>query len=417
MAAGAVLCASLVGVAVAAARAEGRERRALRSPLLAAPVQISPAQERVLDLSRRALALSAPPVLRLGDAGSGVEFGRIADVAPSRSGDTVYVLDEMEGQVSAFDRQGRRLFTFGARGEGAGEFRRPVDLLVLPWSGEVGVWDMDAQRLTLHGPGGERPRTVDPSPGGRRTSSRTVRRVGTYADGYVVEVHEDPLLVGPGSQHALLIRLNRELAVRDTLARVLVPGVTASHVETAAGSSATTWHNPPVYSPALSWASLDDGSVLMAPGGPPDVYRLTASGATRFRWRHRPGRLTRSDRLRRLEGEIETGLFRAPPVPVTVLEPLHRRFFSILRPSFTGVLGGAAGEIWVRRFDTRASWEGHALIWERVAYDGTALPAIQLPGGFRPRRVIGALMYGVATDSLGVERAEVYPVNDHIQKR
>lgn len=417
LAAGAVVCAVLAGATAASVRAGGKERSALRSPLFAAPVQISPLREHSLDLSHEAHGLTGPPVLRLGGEGSGVDFGRIADVAPSRTGDTVYVLDGMEALVSAFDRQGRRLFTFGGRGDGPGEFRRPTDLLVVPWSGQVAVWDLDAQRLTVHGPGDEHPRTVDPAPGRRRTSSRTVRRLAAYDDGYVVEVHEDPLVTRPQHQHALLIRLDREFGVRDTLARVIVPGVTASHVETAAGSSATTWHDPPVFSPAPSWDVLADGTVLLAPGGPADVYRLAAQGAERFRWRHRPGRLTRSDRLRRLEGEIATGLFRAPPVPVAVLEPLHRRFFATLRPSFTGVLAGAAGEIWVRRFDTRASWEGHARTWERVAGDGAALPALQLPQGFQPRRVVGSLLFGVATGPLGVERVEVYSVDTHDVKR
>jgi hypothetical protein len=417
LAAGAVLCASCAGVAIAAARAEARERSALRSPLFTSPVQVSPVRQLTLDLSREEVRLAARPTLRIGDDVSGPEFGRISDVAPSRSGDTVYVLDAMEARVSAFDRGGRFLFGFGGRGSGPGEFRRPAALLVLPWSGDVGVWDPEAQRLTLHSPDGAQPRTVDPSPGRRLTSSRTVRRLAAYRDGFVVEVHEDPLVVGPERQHALLVRLDRDFGARDTLARVAIPGTTAFHVEAAVGSSATTWLNPPVYSPVLSWDLLADGSVLLAPGGPPDVYRLEAQGATRMRWRHRPERLTRRDRLRRLEGEIETGLFRAPPVPVTALEPLHRQFFSTLRPAFTGVLAGPAGDVWVRHFDTRDSWEGHSLTWERVARDGTPRPVIRMPEGFRPQRIIGSQVYGVAVDPLGVERVEVYLLDEDVQKR
>jgi predicted AlkP superfamily phosphohydrolase/phosphomutase len=121
--------------------------------------------------------------------------------------------------------------------------------------------------------------------------------------------------------------------------------------------------------------------------------------------------------MRRLEGEIETGLFRAPPVPVRVLEPLHRQFFSVLRPTFTGVLTGPAGEIWVRRFDTHSSWEGHARTWERLAANETALSALQLPEGFRPRRVVGNLLFGIATDPLGVERVEVYPLDNNARNQ
>ncbi|HEY0020409.1 MAG TPA: 6-bladed beta-propeller [Longimicrobium sp.] len=398
---------------VAEARARAQVRRELSSPLFAAPVDLAPARERVLPRSDAPRPLPMRPVLRI-DGGDGLAppFGRLADVAPSRSGDTLYVLDEMEARVSAFGRDGRFLFAFGRKGRGPGEFLRPTHLLVLPWSGAVGVWDADAQRLTLHAPDGARPRVANPAAGHRTTASKTVRRLAAFDGGFVMEVHADPLLVGPDGQAGALVRLDTALAAADTLVRFAVAGVRATHVETAAGSSATTWLNPPVFSPAPSWDLLRDGTVVFAPGGPAEAYRIGAGGAARVRWARAPGRVTRQDRLRRLAGEIDTGLMRVPPVPPTVLEALHRRFFAHVRPAVTGVLATPGGEVWARRFDTEASWEGHARTWDRAGWDGSARTPVRVPPRFRPLRISGSHVYGIAFDDTYVDRVEVYPLSE-----
>lgn len=320
-------------------RARAGVRAELASPLFAAPVDEAPARERVLPVRAEAHPLAAAPVLRI-DGDDGVGFGRLADVAPSRSGDTVYVLDQMEARVTAFTRGGLFLFDFGRKGPGPGEFTGPTQLLVLPWSGEVAVWDREAQRLTLHAPDGSRSRVVDPAAGSRRTRSRTVERLAAFGSGYVMQVHADPLEVRPDRQRGALVRLDTAFQAIDTLVRFAVAGVRAWHVETAAGSSATTWLNPPVFSPAPSWDVTADGTVLFAPGGPAEAYRLGADGALRVRWPSPPRRITREDRLRRLAGEIDTGLLRVPEVPLGFLEALHRRY---LRARAAGGYGRPGG--------------------------------------------------------------------------
>lgn len=394
-------------------RTRTHTRHELASPLFASPVDLAPVAERVVPApSDRARAAFAR-VLRIdGGTREAPVFGRLADVAPSRSADTLYVLDEMEARVSAFDARGRFLFEFGSKGPGPGEFRGPTRLLVLPWSGEVGVWDPVAQRLTLHAPDGSRPRVVDPAAGSRRTTSRTVQRIAAFRDGFVMEVHADPLEVRPDLQRGALVRLDTGFRAADTLVRFAVPGVRAWHVETAAGSSATTWLNPPVFSPTPAWDLLADGTVLFAPGGPAEAYRLSAEGALRVRWNTAPERVTRRDRLRRLEGEIDTGLFRAPDVPLGFLEALHRRFFARVRPAVTGVLAGPAGEAWLRRFGTEESWLGHAREWDRTGWDGAARTTVTMPPRFRPVRIAGSLMYGIASDEMYVDRVEIYRLSE-----
>ena len=409
--------AAVLTVAVlSAARHDTRVERELQSPLFAEPVRLAVDMERVLARGAAFQEVGdADRVLRIdGVAGDGDGgFGRLADVAPSRSGDTLYVLDEMEARVTAFARDGRMLFRFGGAGEGPGEFKRPTQVLVLPWSGEVAVWDHGRQRLTIHRPDGSAPRTADPAPGARRTTSRTVQRIAAWDGGYVLQVDSDPLRVEAAEQRGVLVRTDTALGGADTVAGFPVAGVRATHVETAAGSTATTWHNPPVFAPAASWDVLADGTVLLAPGGPAEAYRIAPSGAVlRARWAVVPGRVDRRDRLRRLRGEIDSGLFRAPDVPLSLLERLHRRFFAAVRPSVTGTLAGPGGAAWVRRFDTGTSWEGHARVWDRVDAQGRALPPLRLPAGLRPVRYANGLLYGIARDALYVDRVEIYRIRN-----
>lgn len=408
----AALGALCVGFGGAELHARARIRAELASPLFASPVEIVPARAHLLPVGEAPRPLALAPVLRIQGGTRGTpDFGRLSDVAPSRSGDTLYVLDQMEARVYAFARDGRLLFDFGRKGPGPGEFRTPTHLLVLPWSGEVGVWDREAQRLTIHAPDGSLPRVVDPASGERRTSSRTVVRMAAFASGFVMEVHADPLQVKPEQQRGALVRLDTSLGGADTVVRFPVAGVRAWHVETAAGSSATTWLNPPVFSPVPSWDVMADGTVLFAPGGPAEAYRLSAGGALGIRWRSPPRRITRGDRLRRLAGEIDTGILRVPDVPLAFLETLHRRFFARVRPSVTGVLAGPGEDVWVRRFNTAESWEGHARTWDRADWNGTGRAPVHLPPRFRPLRISDGLIYGIAFDETYVDRVEIYRIS------
>jgi hypothetical protein len=397
-------------LALSAFRLDARADRERGSALFTAPVALLPRAERLLPPPEETAAHdigAAERVLRIADDVEAV-FGNVTDVAPSRSADTVYVLDGMNATVSAFDRAGRLLFRFGGRGDGPGEFRGPVQLLVLPWSGEVAVWDGERQRLTLHTPAG-RPVRVDDPDAERRTTSRTVQRIAAYDDGYVVQVHADPLRMKPGRQRGALIKLDSALHTTDTLFHFAIADVRASHAEWENGSSATTWLHPPIFSPAPSWDVLSDGTVLFAPGGPAEAYRVAPDGAvTRIRWPAAPRRITRADRLRRLAGERDRGLVASRTTPLVVLEPLNRRFFAAAAPSVTGVLAGPGGSLWTRGFDTRDGWEGFARTWARAGTSGRRLPGVRFPERFTPLRIHGGLVYGVREDASNAQFIEVY---------
>ena len=397
--------------ALSAFRGGARMDRELASVLFTDPVSLRPAVEHRLPARTASRARDIGPaqrVLRIGGQAGEVEaaFGTVSDVAPARSGDTVYVLDGMNASVSAYSAAGRFLFAFGGEGGGPGEFRRPAQLLVLPWSGEVGVWDVEAQRLTVHTAAGAVARVLAPGAGDARGR---VQRVRAFAGGYVMEVHSDPLQVNAAAQRGALVRLDTAAAAPDTLFHFPIAAVNASHVEPAPGTSVTTWLKPPAWSPEPRWDVTADGTVLFAPGGPDEAYRVDPSGrAARVRRPAPAARVTRGDRLRRLEGERDRRLIGSPSTPVAVLEPINRRFFAAVRPGVTGVLAGPGGRLWTRGFDTRESWRGFSRTWAVTHADGTPAGAVRLPAGFEPLRITRGVVYGVRVDALHVERVEAY---------
>lgn len=397
--------------ALSAFRVGARVDRELGSVLFTHPVALTPDVERSLPARAsgevREIGIGER-VLRIGGEAADVEavFGRVADVAPSLSGDTVYVLDGMSASVSAFGMDGRHLFAFGGKGGGPGEFRRPEQLLVLPWSGEVAVWDVETQRLTVHTPTGNAVRVLAP---GAADARGKVQRIRAFGGGYVMEVHSDPLQVSRTEQRGALARLDTAARAPETLFRFAIAAVNATHVEPAPGTSVTTWLKPPSWSPEPRWDVLADGTVLFAPGGPDEAYRITPAGeVTRLRRTVEYARVTRRDRLRRLEGERDRRLIASPSTPVTMLEALNRRYFAAVRPAITGVLAGSGGSLWTRGFDTGESWLGFSRMWDRAGADGSPRPSAQLPAAFEPLRIADGVIYGVAEDEMHVQRAEAY---------
>jgi hypothetical protein len=406
----------LLGVfALSAFRAGARAERELASDLFTHPVALTPDVDRLLPARAPADVReigAGERVVRIGGDAGDVEaaFGSVADVAPSRSGDTVYVLDGMSFSVSAFGADGRFLLAFGGEGGGPGEFRRPVQLLTLPWSGEVGVWDVETQRLTVHTPAGKVARVLAP---GAADPRGKVRRIRAFAGGYVMEVHSDPLLVSQAEQRGALVRLDTAAEAPRTLFHFAIAPVHATHVEPAPGASVTTWLNPPYWSPEPRWDVLADGTVLFAPGGPDEAYRIAPTGGV-TRLRREPGysRVTRQDRLRHLEGERDRHLIASPTTPVNVLEPINRRFYAAVRPSVTGMLAGSGGSLWTRGFDTRDDWRGFSRTWYRTHVDGTPSGPLRLPSEFEPLHIVGGLVYGIAEDEMHVQRVEAYRVEE-----
>lgn len=96
--------------------------------------------------------------LHLRTIGERGELERATGVAVDRAGSRIYVIDRASNEselhrVVAYDRDGKRLFAFGRRGSGAGEFNVPVQAAVGP-EGTLYVLDAGNFRVQAFDPDG-----------------------------------------------------------------------------------------------------------------------------------------------------------------------------------------------------------------------------------------------------------------------
>ena len=90
--------------------------------------------------------------------------------------DGVVVLDVGTLQLSAFGRDGALRWTAGRKGNGPGEFARPVDLALMP-GGDIAVLDPDNSRVSVFGANGRYKRSITSS------SAVSARSVCATTDG------------------------------------------------------------------------------------------------------------------------------------------------------------------------------------------------------------------------------------------
>ena len=110
--------------------------RNLRNPIYETPI---------LEL-KEDLSLGGP------DARGDCAFGRIGDFVVDDSG-SIYVLDQQDSHIKAFDKDGRFVRTIGRRGQGPGEFESPVTLSFNRTTNELAVCQ-HSRRMSFFKPDG-----------------------------------------------------------------------------------------------------------------------------------------------------------------------------------------------------------------------------------------------------------------------
>lgn len=397
-----LLCAALT------ACGDERFDAELASALYAAPVPVEPAEvvqapagpARVDDVG------DAQRILLVGgvEGDERATFGRIADVAATGGGDTVYVVDALQRRVTAFAADGRYLFTAGRRGEGPGEFEEPVSAAHLPWNGGVAVWDLALQRLTFLAPDGAVRDTRRPLPQG--DLAKLGRRLRAWRGGMLLEVHDDALVTPPDRQRGHLVRLDTAGRVRDTVLTFAIPPVFGTAQEDNGRIVSASWAWSPHWTPKPTWDVRPDGEIVFAPGGRPDVYLFAPDGTPRRKltrpWT--PRSITWSDRVDNLAEARDRGIYA--PAPAWILEIINRESYARVRPSVMGILAGPGDGAFVRRFDTDEEWEGRGRTWDVVSADEAR--AFRFPAGFHPLLHTGGRTFGVRQDSLDVDYLEGY---------
>jgi 6-bladed beta-propeller len=333
-------------------------------------------------------------------------FGSIGGVTADAQG-RIYVLDQQAQQVRVFAPDGKLVRALGRPGKGPGELSRFANGLLVAHDGSVWVPDYAQARINAYSP--------DDSS----------------------EVNTIPLVNRPGGR-SWVLRGNDTLTyraasiTRDSVGRFRMwDGV----VRTIAGSTALDTllvfdYTPteigappnlriPLIMNAALWALLPDGRLVSSsldcefirihkPDG--SIERIVRNSE----WTRAP--LTQSDRtaLKELLRQKLTLLGGDPTAAQSPNVEVWDRW-----PAITAVRAGPDNTIWVQRRGTIADIDAMAVNspdtperfggghWDVLDSFGMSLGFVRFPAGFRPYDVRESQIYGVSTDSVGVQRVRV----------
>ncbi len=315
--------------------------------------------------------------------------GRLADVAPLSGGGAV-ILDEMAGTLSVLDARARVVLTLGGPGEGPGEFspHGGVSRVVVTDSSYL-VPDIELQRITEF------------SMDGALLGIHPVPEAG-----FGVDWRSHP-------QGGIVFRILDPDGDRILWSRS--GGVQLLHVFDLPWPGGS-----PLLPPTALWDVGGEGDLVLGRSDRGQVERRspgTEDPRWVTRWEDAGGALTTRDRTHLedliLQSAEEQGLGSLPA------GERERRLRAVSLPDsvpvVASILAGPAGRTWVQ--GVRPVREmGHAALqvgsatgfggteWRVLGPEGRLEEVVTLPHGFTPRRFVGACMYGILEDELGVQR-------------
>lgn len=345
--------------------------------------------------------VGAEPLLRVGSvAGPAThQLHRVQDVHRLADG-RIAVADAGSSEVRFFDGEGTHLATWGGPGDGPGEFRFPGSLVPWPGGDSLGVWDGRLRRLTVFGPGGEPGRTlVLPEIGDIQAPNYT----GLLADGSLVLIGLDfrfqdaDGLVRPPIRAAVVdpagallgdlgTRPGREAVIQASQQSVQIIGVPFARnaVVEAVG-------NRVVFAGTERWELH-----LHEPGG--ELERIV-------RVDRAPRAVTDADRTAAIEHQVAAAPEQARPA---LRSSLADGPSPETMPAFTRVLDDPAGNLWVEEY--RPRYEEGPVTWTVLDPEGRLLGRLETPEGLTVFQVGDDFLLGVATDELGVEQVQLWPL-------
>jgi hypothetical protein len=331
------------------------------------------------------------------DGGGGADdrgFGRVSDVEIDVHGN-VYVLDELDRTVRAFDRQGTLLRTFGQRGQGPGELERPS---ALSWGPDGNLWVVDpgTGRFTVFDQDGDLVATYpDPEPfflpmAVGFSEAGLLYRAGMLFEGGSLE---DPRFLLIESEVG-----NRELR---ELRRFELPFIERPDVFELRGDGMRLIQEIPFSSEPVFHVD-SRGQLWYAQTREPWVHRWSQSGgeAQRMGREFEPTRVTAAERRELLQLE-EFEELRIAAGPSRFAE-----FTSLIpetMPHLKGFFFDDRENLWIMRAGSDGCSDGTVAM---DVYDsrGTLIGTARTRMEPQPRpRVRRGLMVGVTTDRMGVE--------------
>ncbi|MDE2974963.1 MAG: hypothetical protein OXU64_09645 [Gemmatimonadota bacterium] len=339
-------------------------------------------------------------------------FGRIASVARDERGNLV-VADRAAGEIRIFGADGSHLRSFGGRGEGPGEFRALDGAWPTPGGGIVAA-DGRLDRISRFDAMGSPVGTAELSspdrvalvtPLGLAGPETFLGQVRPLSMPSMDESPADALEEIMDEEHGppvFFLRYAMDGRVLDTLARR--PGQRRKLSTSGDGDTIMMQLIVVPFSPQPSAAGSDHG-VAITGGTEYEISLFDASGQL-----SRIARLAEQPTLR--TDEHLEAYVRSSGNPFMQDEASIRKMIANYRempmpeslPAYTRLRIAETGELWARRYSLRGA-PFHR--WDVFGTEGRYLGRVEVPSSFRVEEVGRGRIAGIATDELGVQRAEV----------
>lgn len=200
------------------------------------------------------------PVFSIGtDEGQSWEmFSNVSQVMFDAA-DNLYVLDRSNSRVLKFDRNGRFVRQFGARGDGPGEFQAPRGI-ALTGDGSLAVGDAMKSNVTLFAPDG----TVRRSVALEREWGRLGSELRAHPSGALVANLRAQLPSDGGPQRPAIQNIAVVPVSGNGFRRLMeMPDPAAPRVSQQ-GNARRVMVRPPAFAPNTLWDVLPNGSIVVS---------------------------------------------------------------------------------------------------------------------------------------------------------
>ena len=422
---------------------------AVLAPVVALAFSVLPAgayAQQEVDLQRRDRELE-PRLETLATVGAfdGQDwetFGEVSDLDFDGAGN-LYVFDSQKQRVVVVDPAGRFLRMFGKQGDGPGELRSPVSIVVLR-DGTTAIADMGHRAFVLFGADGQYQRTVG---FGGDVGLTILGRLSGDGRGGVLSAGQQMVMMqraaGPGGPSGPVAPPRGHPIVRFSLdgeggQRTLMRAWQAPREETGGqsiqlggGRAVTAFRGPGAvaFEPQLLSGALPDGGLAFSDSSAYAIKIMGPDGAVRrvLRRPFEPRRVTRGiqedEKARRL-AELEEGggpqmrivvggggAAGGGPAPISQeqIKQMQRQQIEAMTfypevPVVRDLATGWTGKIWVQRRGRDVSEAGPIDVMTPAGdYVGTITNQTELPRAFGPD---GRVAF-VVRDDLDVPRVVV----------
>ncbi len=367
---------------------------ALTGLIVGCPPGVTPVSsgDKPIQFTDSPFELRASVELDLGaDSSNGVHFSVVKGIAVDHEG-VIYVADQFEHNVRAFDSAGRLLRHIGGYGRGPGELTFPTRLVLS--NDTLFVVDSSVGSLNIFRTDGSFLNVVQVGPGINRAQNLVATHNG------LVEV-----MWGTATKTHLVLD-SIYVTTLDVHSGQFAPPVLQIAVPKMAPIRGSVAASPPLGSAPPSVDISQDGRIFSTKGYPFAISVMRADGKLIDRASAAVPRMRVSsvDEERDFQKLVQEAQFAHVPPP-------RRSAYRVKKEKYRSPIGALilddAGNLWVKRQDLL----GDDVVWDHLSTKPWRLDGrVHLPNQFTLRLVLGCHIYGVTKNDLAVESVTRYRI-------